>query len=67
MIKRILALFLISSFILPPSSFVALGATGCTYPTTLDTYADKATENNLAASELNNRACAIEAALPQPS
>src|SRR5215813_6352434 len=57
--KLLIHISLILSIILYPS-FFALGATGCNYPTTLDSWADKATGDFLTTGDVNSRSCAIE-------
>jgi hypothetical protein len=37
-----------------------LAATGCSYPTSLDTYSDKSTGDFLTTGDVNSRSCAIE-------
>ena len=57
--KLILALLiLLSPFALSLSKGSA--ATGCSYPSSLDTWANKASGDNLTQGDLNSRTCAIE-------
>src|SRR5262245_33080514 len=39
---------------------LAHGATGCSYPTSLDSYSDKSTGDFLTTGDVNSRSCAIE-------
>lgn len=45
------------TFLTPTYSFAA---TGCSYPTSLDSYADKQTGDYLTVADINSRSCAIE-------
>lgn len=56
--SKLLALFLAALIAFPNAAVLA--ATGCNYPTSHDTYADKATGDFLTVADVNSRSCAIE-------
>src|SRR5262245_47149525 len=57
--KKALCLLISLSFCLLVS-MSTYAATGCNYPTTLDTYSDKQTGDFLTTGDINSRSCAIE-------
>lgn len=59
--KKLLSIFLVLMMVLAPWSAALLhGATGCNYPTSLDTWTDKSTGDFLTVADVNQRSCAIE-------
>src|SRR5262245_62624634 len=56
--KKALVFLFSILFFYPCASIFA--ATGCNYPTTLDSYSDKVTGDFLTTGDINSRSCAIE-------